>query len=541
MRSALSQNPLYSHRVVFDPGTIDVSDQFAYVGVCEAPGGACHHSHPPDDWPAVVSALPALAAYHKPDRNPTLERSITLDLYASQRFAETPESQHYLNQAQAEMMSQVPRTRPPSWFFAGLPNPVDVLHAIMAMNPTAHAGYPYCHWGLPKREFCLVHFPDLYELVCLRILCLQHLGPRCHTPQQYYDDFCADPVLVMIKNEMIKIGKRPRIIAITSTLSEVIERLVSDDVSYVDKADWGEFYSCIGIGFSAGDADRLLLPFRDHIVASSDVPAFDVTRTEFEEVLDLELLMYQIFQTPAHPMFGVYLEHCVSTCRSLFVFSDGVVWAQRIPGTTKTGRKLTSKFNTQSRARRSIAVSLRIGCASLVRCAGDDSIETHHPDKPSVYAALGFPLKDYSVCEGYVEFCSHQFVEGRRPVGVRIAKSAANLLYRPVLDVERLSAFIREYADHPELPGYLSSILALRPRIKDIKKTPKPIQNSAGGNDETPHAPPVYRTPAQGRFYTPEGSPRPLSQARQEGRPTKTGPDDESRQREHGSGGNGVF
>lgn len=464
--SALSLNPLYDHRIVFDPGRFNVSPELAYVGVTDAPGGACNNPSPPDDWPEIVADLPELAPFCKVPRGPKHEKAALSDLYSNQRLGETAVAMEHLNLAQAEMMSQVPRTAPPGWFAQGLPSPVDVFRAIVGMNPVAHAGYPYCLYGLPKREFCVTHFDSFYPLVCLRLLCLQHLAPSCQTPRDYYERFCSDPVLVMIKNEITKIGKRPRIIAVTSALSETIERLVSDNASYVDKESWGDFYSCIGIGFESDDTDRLLEPFEGQQVASNDSPAFDVTRTEAEEVFDMELLFYQIFTPVTHPLFQVYLEHGFSSCRSIFVFSDGEVWEQLYPGTTKTGRKLTSKFNTQSRARRSMSVALLLQMANTVRCAGDDALETHHPDKVSGYEKLGFPIRDYAECTGRVEFCSHVFEIGMRPIGVRIAKAAATLLYRKRLDHERLSAFIREFLHHTDLPYYLSRILAHRPRIK---------------------------------------------------------------------------
>lgn len=478
--AALSRNELSLIREIsFDPGGPKPlpSQNFVQVGVAKPPGGARGQMHPPDDWPSVVAALPELAAYHKAPRSPELERRHLIDLYASQRVQDSDEARRWLALAQRLLVDEAPEAGTPSWFSRGFPSPVELLSTILALNKDSHAGYPWVLTRDSKFAFAYENFAEVYHMVCLRLLALEHLAPHCDSPRALYENFCVDCVQTMIKNEVSKITKRPRIILIVSTIDEIVERLFSDHVSSANKTNWGSFFSCIGVGFSSDASTRLLSPFDGLPMASSDVPAFDVTRTEFEEHLDCDLLLSQYPDgAVTAKVFSIAHGRSKAASRSLVVFSDGIVWAQTHPGTQKTGRKLTSCYNTSSRARRSHAVGLLM-CSRghdvprLVRCAGDDSVEVHHALKPAHYAELGFPLKDYAECVGAVDFCSQHWVSGSRPIGQRLAKSTANLLYRANVDSTRSEAYIREYSNHPDIAKYVRTILALRPGIKFCSRT----------------------------------------------------------------------
>lgn len=320
-----------------------------------------------------------------------------------------------------------------------------------------------------KREFALEHFPEIYHLVVMRILALEHLFLDTDSPSELCRKFCIDPVMTMIKNEVLKISKRPRIIGMTSIVTEIVMRLATDEVSHHEVAMWGSFYSCIGIGFTTEASDMLHDFFGDTPIAKSDVPSFDVSRTEEEAILDNDIHMYQLRIPIYHRFYRIYYNLTLCTCRSVFVFTDGVMWSQRYPGATKSGCKRTSKGNTESRARRSYAVARSMGKTdNKVRNAGDDAVESHYPNKMEAYHTLGFPLRDYEIVVGDIDFCSHYFPKGSRPIGQRIVKSVAALLFTKQTTSERIASFMCEYSNHPDFVNYFSKIFVARPKIKNL-------------------------------------------------------------------------
>lgn len=469
IHSSLKTNPLYNeyydYKFCSAAGRVRVSEEFEYCGHSGKLGGPKGPSHPPDDWDTTTVIFPEVKIYNKPDRGPDLEKQYLKTLYSYQRRDETEIAKYYLMEAQVDLFSQVPLCHPPSWV-DNLPLPLDVLSSINNMKSHANAGYPFCKSNKGKKEFAFENFEHVYHLVLIRILALEFLFQDTDHPTDLVRKFCVDPVMAMIKNEIIKIGKDPRMIGMTSVVSELVYRVMFDESSNQDVISWGEFYSCIGIGFTVEASDVLHEYFGSTPIAKSDVPKFDTSRTMFEAVLDNHLNMYQLGIQPTHRIFRIYHNFTLAGCFSVFVFTDGEMWCQLFPGVTKSGEKVTGKRNTETRARRSYAVARFMGKDdNKCRNAGDDAIESHYPGKQEAYHALGFPLRDYEIVTGDIDFCSHYFPKGKRPIGQRIIKAAAGLLYTRETSSERLSSFVREFANHPEFSDILSKIFAARPKI----------------------------------------------------------------------------
>jgi hypothetical protein len=237
------------------------------------------------------------------------------------------------------------------------------------------------------------------------------------------------------------------------------------------KFSWGEHFSCIGIGFSKIDSDILFNGFPDGVqLSSNDSPKFDMTRSSLEEELDNEF-SYAIYGNRVHLKVAKVMErHSKCSLKSLLINPDGMIIEQTCPGAMKSGRNVTSIGNTVTRSRRAEAVDIYIRehfspeHVSATRAAGDDCVETHHIEKERVYALFGFLLRDYVVLPpGEIEFCSHIWRRGSRPVGQRIGKSLARLICGDRTD-DQVSAFITAYSNHPDSRVATSIALASRGR-----------------------------------------------------------------------------
>jgi hypothetical protein len=85
------------------------------------------------------------------------------------------------------------------------------------------------------------------------------------------------------------------------------------------------------------------------------------------------------------------------------------------------------------------------------------------------YQALNFPIRDFEIVNnGAVSFCSAIWVFGNPPVGQRIYKSAAHLLFMNHPLFEQVLAFHREYGRNKEFSKIMAVILEHRPRIKQL-------------------------------------------------------------------------
>jgi hypothetical protein len=474
----LSENPFYYKGRIKWTKTSEVDERFFFAGYGFSFGGPSGQKKPADDWEKTCEILPEVTQYGFPERGPAEERWRVQQLYKDQRPCETPKAMHFLGLAQIVLAADCFAAPCPAWFKDGLPTPLDLVEVISDMSPKKSPGYPAVLIGREKLEVITENFDWFYQAVCVRILALEYVSGYCVSTRDYYDNFCCDPVVASIKNEIKKETKGARIFLATPVVTEAVERLLYTEFSRVAKANWGINHSCIGIGFTVADSRRFLDPFSqgdmDDSIMTSDVPTFDLSVTEEEEVLDAELVMTKYGLPQGHRIRYIMDQNSRIMMRRLIIFSDGVVWVQLCPGGQATGRYVTSLFNTETRARRSIAVDLYIELIfkelvqdPFIRDAGDDAVERYHPLKERAYIDLGFPLRDIErVHIDDVEFCSHRWARGVRPIGQRIVKSVANLLFKSH-DEDAWQSFLKEYSNHPNFSEYVSRILVIRPGINN--------------------------------------------------------------------------
>lgn len=475
LQTALSLNSLFQLDCVISkpqPLTAQLSIEGHVSRV--TPGGDSQKSLP-EFFPRLSALYPPLSSYQFPERSHSAVLSTLVEQSTKVR-TETPESSAYLSLANEVLYYLTPDAEPPLWARSGcLPSADCVISCIFDLARESVPGYPLSLIHRNKQEYAVDNIAELYEAVCLRCLSLHYLWDPNDSALQRFRKGQQGFVTVTVKNEAVKIGKPPRLVFPTDLVDEIIERAYRTNLYEVMKARWGEFYSCIGVGFSELDSEILFAGLEPGVrLASNDSPKFDVSRTLHEELLDNELIS-RCYGCVHPDVLQLMDRHSICSLQSVYVLPDGLVVSQTEPSSMKSGRNATSMGNTMARARRAWAVDgfIRVhhdpSLVSVTLAAGDDCIESHHSDKEETYARLGFVLRDYVVLEpDHLEFCSHDWRPGARPVGQRIAKSLTKLVCGESTD-DQVAAFLAAYSNHPDYKVVAGIALASRNRAKLLK------------------------------------------------------------------------
>ncbi len=417
----------------------------------------------------VAVDIPELLEYKLPSQTPADEYFVLATL-ASKLREETELGEKCLEAANDLMEGLTAPSFRPAWFADGRVQLDDVLQVIQNQNRAKAPGYPASLLAGTKGHVIDRHIGDLAVAIFARMVCLEILGPYCKTAMDFYECFCMDPISFSIKTEVIKKTKSGRGLAAISIVDSCVERLLYAEFNIAFKGTCYESYSAIGIGFTKEDSDLLHAACSPRPGFSSDAPTFDWSVTYKENELNVQLTMKCQGCPVDSRAYRIAIQHERTLSLATFIIGNGWMYAQVIPGATKTGRDQTSVFNTMVRARRSYAVDILLNAVdkdmppSRPTCAGDDCDETPHAAKEDAYNLLGFPLRDSCESED-LKFCSHSWPKGKRPIGERIHKCAFKLLMGPSTD-ERVLAFVQEFCGHKEFARVFRAILAHRPEMK---------------------------------------------------------------------------
>jgi len=424
---------------------------------------------PPEDWDLVVSRYPELGVYEKSPRTVSVELNTLYENSKKTRGSETPTALLCLNTANSILRSLYPDAPLPSWH-KDLPSLLDILNAMMMTSPSANPGYPWVRLGTKKREVLLDNFFEFAEIILLRMLVVQRVSKHL-LPIDYVKVGLADPFLVMVKNEVKKIGKLPRIITACSAVTEVISRLLLGNATKVLKQATGLTPSCIGLSFSR-EYGELLLAALPEDKAQSDVPTFDFSVSETEAMMSYEDAIF-MYRATGTGFAGLIREFGRAEISATYILSDGSMYLKTRQGATSSGMYRTSANNTHTRARRAVAVEVSLALEGKIdeidfhpRCVGDDCVERYREDKEAEYQRLGFPLRDYERVVGPVSFCSHDWSPGEYPIPQRIWKSVANCLWMSNYGEEQHKAFCQEFYRHPRFRELIRLINERRPLIQ---------------------------------------------------------------------------
>lgn len=470
MSAALSINGLTGKMETIIGDGRPLSRELRVVGRVRHPsGGAVTRKELPESLVRLQSVYPPLSQYEFPDRSPESVLTTIIEQFSKMR-EDSPLAVEYLQRANEDLKAEVPQSQPPYWLeFGFLPDFKTFVSSVYDMSRDSTPGYPLSLIYKNKLEYAIDNMAELYEALCLRCLSLYYNFSADDSPAVRFSKGQQGFVTVTVKNEPIKRGKPPRLVFPTDIVDEVLERCIYGNHYDAMKRHWGEFYSCIGIGFSKLDSDILFegLP-KERVLSSNDSPKFDTTQTLLEEFLDNDLCVHS-YGGRCHPKVRTLMRnHSVCAMNALLVLPDGTVLEQTRPGVMYSGRYPTSCGNTNRRTRRSYAVDQYIrdtysaDFQSATRAAGDDCVEAHHCEKERVYQKFGFVLRDYVVLDsGEIEFCSHDWAIGSRPVGQRIAKSLVKYVCG-ARENDQLEAFLSSYCNHPDYRVAASIAVACR-------------------------------------------------------------------------------
>lgn len=315
------------------------------------------------------------------------------------------------------------------------------------------------------------------DLALGRILLLMYTDPELIAtlnPVQLIERGFVDPVSLFIKCEPHSENKRRdgryRYISSVSLVDQLVERF---SCHIQNKAEIDQFMnipSTPGFGCN-GD-----VPFELHKkvtrlsqgkgVATSDIIGYDNSVTAKELMLDATRRVRLARVKPDSPFARLLYNR--TTCLSRAVFADqlGQLYGQLHYGLQKSGSYNTSATNSFIR----VALAWLSGATWAV-ANGDDCMEdptelgeSETPEirrqrRISAYAAMGHPIKDFTVCDKTqpLEFCSTR-ISADRYHPSNGTKALYNLLEQPELNPELVTGFLLYARDHPHLREWIAAI-----------------------------------------------------------------------------------
>lgn len=303
------------------------------------------------------------------------------------------------------------------------------------LQPDSSPGYPWMREAATNEEFTAKFGED--AIVDMVIARMQALEGNFEGPYHAVHNNMVDPIRLFIKNELHSADKarqkRFRLIASVSVIDQLVERVLFSAQNKAEIAQWSSIPSKPGLGLH----DEGLEVLRDEMAAYSkpvetDVSGFDWSVKGWMLRLDaVARLRLAGFSTSALGLGNTVVERIVLNrvrclSQAVFVFSDGQVISQGVPGIQKSGSYNTS--STNSRIRWMLA---RLAGAKAAMTMGDDCVEEYAEGAPAVYERVGLLIKGYktvTLSEG-ISFCSHTFTEsGVEPE--RWARMLAGLLQK---------------------------------------------------------------------------------------------------------------
>lgn len=256
----------------------------------------------------------------------------------------------------------------------------DTIEIIMKKNPDKNPGALFSREGMTQNITVLERIGILGILATVkdRIRTLQKPGDH------RYD---ADPVRVFQKPEATKIAKaiekRWRLIWGVSLIDQIIDRLLYTEVVEASIRNWFDQAAKPGANFKSGGTHRMVMKYNSKFAkpwTSFDASSFDFTVSG--DQLDLARDLNSRLCTTSGALKEVWeslsLARETAVSYGSFVFSNGVVCKQTLPGIQKSGRYTTIDGNCKVTVMNRIRYDCNKGLDSdpLGTIAmGDDAVE----------------------------------------------------------------------------------------------------------------------------------------------------------------------
>lgn len=297
----------------------------------------------------------------------------------------------------------------------------DIKAVLPSLNFKSSPGVPWHNLGRTKGDVIERHSELLIDAVLAR---LDVLGSDVFSQDAYYDNpvelvkiGAVDPVRLFVKDEPHDVQKarmqRWRLISSVSVVDEIIERLLGSAQNNLEINNWTTCPSKPGMGLTDDKSIEALWSFlepklKNGEVACSDVSGWDWTVKWWLWELEIRARIILSGAEPDSAFCRILSNRIWCLARSVLAHSDGKLVAQKIAGLMKSGSYFTSSSNSRMRVMLAIIVG-----SSWAMAMGDDAAEEVVEGAAERYRSYGFQLKSYEKCGDSVEFCSHEFRDGR--------------------------------------------------------------------------------------------------------------------------------
>jgi hypothetical protein len=142
--------------------------------------------------------------------------------------------------------------------------------------------------------------------------------------------------------------------------------------------------------------------------------------------------------------------------RKVFLFSDGTMVEQTIPGVLPSGMYCTASTNSNIRATEHYHIAIKQGLQPACATMGDDCFERELDNITEEYALLGRIVKPGITHAGSMEqfsFCSHTF-KNNSAIPENVDKMLMNLLCQLPVTYEdtlsRYNQFVQDIRNRPD-------------------------------------------------------------------------------------------
>jgi len=339
-------------------------------------------------------------------------------------------------------------------------------------------GYPYVKLGTDN-ETVLEKFGDfIWDVVVERLNLMLEYGDEVFSmsPVQLIDAGLCDPIKGFIKNEPHPVRKivdgKLRIISSVSLVDQIIERLLGGDQNQAEIAVWESCPSAPGMGLHDDGLQSIAATFRRLVeigkIAITDISGWDWSVKMWELMMDA-VARYRLAGAHASSEFA-HLLRCNAWCvgNSVFVLSNGEMWAQTVSGVQLSGRYFTSSTNSRMRLMASMVARVWAGLPALVgppgkkevggKSMGDDCFEVWFEKLQEMLCQMGHKVKYVDVIEelNKLRFCSQQFHDD----GTAEPEDPTKTLYK----------YFSHKPSDPNYPGYEQQLhWVCRHAQKDMK------------------------------------------------------------------------
>lgn len=287
--------------------------------------------------------------------------------------------------------------------------------AVAALDADSSPGYPLMRIARTNGELLALHRELVVGLAVARLRLLQASDPeklRGMSAGELVESGYTDEVRLFVKNELhseLKVSQgRMRLIASISVIDQLVERVLNGPQNREEIRLWEAIPSKPGMGLHDEGLQSLERQIRGlgEFAQSSDISGFDWSVTQW--MLDWDAKV-RAQLCAAGPLSVMFESRAVCLGLSRFVFSDGEIWDQLVPGVQKSGSYNTSSTNSRLRVLLAWLCAWCEGYEGSCIAMGDDAVE-HAPVPASVlaaaYGAFGFRLKEVSRA---IEFCAYGF------------------------------------------------------------------------------------------------------------------------------------